>query len=262
MKVVQPQAFLIAETLIDDTGLTEYLEFLDVPDWDSHAMSDAEVLSEVAGKSCYLSFSTDLNKNLTRVGTRSNLDYLQNGIIAHKHGSVIEHASMTFALVNVSRLLTHELIRHRAGTAYSQESGRYVRKDECGMYIPDCIKESLEAMKLFCEAALMAEHYHLQLSRLFDLDNMQDFEKKKQLTSALRRILPEGRANVIIFTCNHRTLRHILQMRTSRHAEEEIRRAFGEVFSLVMNRFPALYADAQMELVNDLPEITFTHEKV
>jgi thymidylate synthase (FAD) len=42
------------------------------------------------------------------------------------HGSVYEHASFSFLCYGISRSTTHEVVRHRAGTAYSQLSQRYV----------------------------------------------------------------------------------------------------------------------------------------
>jgi thymidylate synthase (FAD) len=65
-----------------------------------------------------------------------NQEYLAN-IQGQRHGSVFEHASTSIAFLDVSRILTHELVRHRVGTAYSQESQRFVRLDNFSVYIPD-----------------------------------------------------------------------------------------------------------------------------
>jgi thymidylate synthase (FAD) len=135
-KPIHPKAFLIAETRVDEFAISDALKHLGVEGWTSDADTDADLLVEFAGKSCYMSFDTSLNQNLTKVGGRNNHDYIQQGIIANKHGSVLEHATVTFFLTNVSRVVTHEIIRHRAGVAYSQTSGRYVRNDEISYYIP------------------------------------------------------------------------------------------------------------------------------
>ncbi len=135
MKIVSPKVFIVGETAAIAAGIDDMLEHLGVPEWGTDAVSETELLSEVAGKLCYMSFDTDLNANLTRTGTRNNHDYLQQGIIATKHGSVLEHTVVNLVLLDVSRVLTHELVRHGDGTAFSQESGRYVRR-ELGMYIP------------------------------------------------------------------------------------------------------------------------------
>lgn len=81
--------------------------------------TDAERLIECAGRTCYDSYgkgrsSTDYHANILKVG----------------HESVMEHASFSFFITNVSRGLTNELVRHRAGVAISQRSTRYVDESE------------------------------------------------------------------------------------------------------------------------------------
>ena len=261
MKIVEPKVFLIGETVALNPGLSDMLDHLGVPDWGTDAHSETELLSEIAGKLCYMSFDTDLNENLTRTGTRNNHDYLQQGIIATKHGSVLEHTVVNFVLLDVSRVLTHELVRHGDGTAFSQESGRYVRR-ELGMFIPDIIRENPELLEGFIAAAKAIEDNYTKLVALSGINESADFGWKKKMTSALRRILPEGRANAIFFSANHRALRHIIQMRTDRQAEEEVRRAFVPVFYAMLERYPAIYADGRTEVVNGIEEVKFDYEKV
>lgn len=261
MKIVEPKVFIIGESVAVLEGVDAMLDHLGVPDWDTDAVSDTEKLSEIAGKLCYMSFDTDLNANLTRTGTRNNHDYLQQGIIATKHGSVLEHTVVNFVLLDVSRVLTHELVRHGDGTAFSQESGRYVRR-ELGMFIPDIIRENPELLEGFIAAAEAIEGNYTKLVVLSGINESTDFGWKKKMTSALRRILPEGRANAIFFSANHRALRHIIQMRTDRQAEEEVRRAFYPVFLAMKERYPAIYADGRTEVVNGIEEVKFDYEKV
>lgn len=268
-KFVEPEVFILAETKINTEGVynfNKFLDFLNVPAWATDARSDAEVLMEAAGKLCYLSFSTDLNKNLTKTGTRNNFDYLQKGIIGTKHGSILEHATVTVAFMNVSRVFTHELVRHRPGAAYSQVSGRYVRTDNIDMFLPSVIKENPHAVEIFKNAMMQMEVNMDRLANTFRIDNMKtpaEFSLKKILTSAFRRLIGNGQANHIIATYNHRSLRHILEVRTSVHAEEEIRIAFYKLFLLLQRKYPAIYGDAKVsEPVNGYPEITFEHSKV
>jgi flavin-dependent thymidylate synthase len=77
----------------------------------------AEKIVENAGRVCYLSF-----ENLSG---RSTELYIQN-LIRQGHESVLEHASWTFVLTGVSRSFSHQMVRHRAGFAYSQLSQQYV----------------------------------------------------------------------------------------------------------------------------------------
>src|SRR5437773_10638219 len=66
---------------------------------------------------------------------RATRDYLDN-IKNQGHGSVLEHANYSLLLEGVSRSLTHELVRHRAGFAYGQLSQRYVDEPEANFVIP------------------------------------------------------------------------------------------------------------------------------
>lgn len=264
-RFIEPKVFLIAETRVVPDGMDEFFLEQGVPEWDTDAASDAEYLTEVAGKLCYQSFSTDLNKNLTRVGARNNLDYIQEGLISTKHGSVLEHANVTFVLYNVSRVLTHELIRHRPGAAYSQVSGRYVRSDRINAYLPSVLVSKPEGMQVFADTFSIMEQQVRKLEDIYGINEMtgrEQFALKKVLTSAFRRIIGNGQANHIMASFNLRALRHVIENRTSRHAEEEIRLVFCKVFDLVERRYPAVFADAQIEIVDGLREITFKHSKV
>lgn len=257
------QGFIIGETRVCEDGMHDLLTTLGVPDWDTAAESDAEYVSEVAGKLCYMSFDTSLNSNLTRANARDNTTYLQKGIIATKHGSVLEHTTVNVVLHNVSRVLTHELIRHRAGTAFSQLSGRYVRTHDLEFgYIPLCIRGNDEAEKVFVDTLDYVAAAMQKLAHIYDLDNSTDFAYKKEVTSAIRRLAPNGQVTNIMISANHRAWRHIIEMRTSAHAEEEIRVVFSHLFDMFRSRYPALYTDAVVREVNGINEITFEHSKV
>ena len=92
--------------------------------------TDGERLAEFAGRLCYMS-----QKN---PASRTTRDYLEN-IKKQGHGSVLEHANYSLLLEGVSRSLTHELVRHRAGFAYSQLSQRYVDETDANFVIPPAV---------------------------------------------------------------------------------------------------------------------------
>ena len=100
--------------------------------------TDGERLAEFAGRLCYMS-----QHNPAKRGTR---EYLEN-IKKQGHGSVLEHANYSLLLEGVSRSLTHELVRHRAGFAYSQLSQRYVDESQASFVVPPAVigDETLEA---------------------------------------------------------------------------------------------------------------------
>ncbi|MFQ5658515.1 MAG: FAD-dependent thymidylate synthase, partial [Candidatus Methylomirabilales bacterium] len=206
MKHVEPQVFLLARPAINEEGLASYLRAVGASDWDTDAPSAAEKVIEVAGRSCYRSFEPGLNPNVTRVREGSKV-YLDN-ILKVKHGSVIEHANWTFAFFNVSRVFTHEIVRHRAGTAISQESLRFVRLTDIGMWLPPEIRENPEASAIFEEAVLKSEEAQQRLADVLEIEG-RPFHEKKVLTSAMRRVAPDGVATTIIWTANARTLRWV-----------------------------------------------------
>ena len=146
---VEPKVFLIGESKVNQEGLQSLLQHLGTPQWASDAPSDIELLCEVYGRACYRSFGTELNPNITRVRTTSK-SYLTN-IIESGDGSVLEHGVANFFIANVSRVFTHELVRHRVGTAISQESLRFVRLTDLDWYAPTSIRESEEAMTIFAQ---------------------------------------------------------------------------------------------------------------
>lgn len=260
-KFVEPKVFMIAETLVRSSEMSRALHSLGVPDWQSDASSNAEYLSEFAGKLCYMSFDTALNLNLTKTGGRNNHDYLQKGIIATGHGSVLEHSSVTFLFQDVSRILTHELVRHRPGMAYSQTSGRYVRTDEISMYFPRDLQHSSAARIAFTASMKAAENAVRGLVKVLELAS-KPFGMKKRLTSALRRLLPSGIANNIVVTGNHRSWRHLIESRTDPSAEEEIRVTFAEVSRQLRVRYTAIYADAVISEVDGIEVTRFGRHKV
>jgi len=285
MEYVKPKVFLIGETRIIEPGLQEYLHWVDASDWTtsdtvpkdrweaqqwnktrtpneprSKCVSDSEELTEVMGRLCYRSFEPGLNPNVKKV-REGNDTYIGN-LLKVGHGSVMEHAVLNFIFVNVSRVFTHELVRHRAGVAISQESLRFVRLTELNAYLPDCIEENPEAANFFGACFEQMEVWQQKLAAMFNIDGKDmPFSRKKTLTSAFRRVAPIGLATSIGWSCNFRTLRHVLEMRTDPSAEQEIRDVFDQVFDIVNVRYPNFFQDYKPEKVDGLTYVN-SHAKV
>jgi len=258
--IVEPQVFLIGESVVNEEGLSAFLTHLGVPEWTSDGSTDVERLTEVYGRACYKSFGTELNPNITRV-RGSNKSYISN-ILEKGDGSVLEHGVANFFFCDVSRVFTHELVRHRVGTAMSQESLRYVRLTDLNWYAPICIQENAAAMTIFEKTMDGLSNLQKDLSELYELDTTNDFNFKKQVTSAMRRIAPIGLATNIGWSCNMRTLRHVIEMRTDPGAEEEIRIVFSKVADIAIERWPNLFADYSMDVIDDLPSFKTMNKKV
>ena len=247
----EPKVFLVGETRENGQGLRDYLDHIGVPYW-AHtkpSLNDAELLIEVMGRLCYKSFEVGLNPNVTKI-RESSADYLAN-IIKVKHGSVLEHASFSFIFADVSRVFTHELVRHRVGTAMSQESLRFVRLEEIDGWIPSCVREDTYAMEIFRSTFEELGSLQKLLGAAFNIDGLP-FSEKKKITSAMRRLAPLGLPTTIGWTANVRTLRWVLEMRTHPSAEEEIRLVFGEVGRIMKEKCPNLFADYEVEEVDGL----------
>lgn len=261
MHKTEPKIFLVGETRIINEGLSDFLNHIGAPNWTTDAQSDSEKLIEAMGRLCYRSFDVGLNPNVTKVRSGS-YKYLQN-VISVKHGSVCEHAVVNFIFADVSRVFTHELVRHRAGTAISQESLRFVRLDDLGLWLPTVIVEDEKATEIFVKTFEQLENLQLQLADHFDLDSEDvPFSRKKTITSAMRRIAPIGLSTSIGWSANMRSLRHVIEMRTEPSAEEEIRLVFGQVAEICQKRYPNLFADFEIEMVDNLPWYKTANRKV
>ncbi|HEX4466002.1 MAG TPA: FAD-dependent thymidylate synthase, partial [Solirubrobacteraceae bacterium] len=118
MRETTPSVFLIARPSIDVDGMRGYLQSVGGESWLDRRLDGAEgdvnggeLIVEFGGRACYRSWEPGLNPNVTKVRTDQR-EYFAN-ILRSAHGSVLEHANYSFALRSVSRVFTHELVRHR-----------------------------------------------------------------------------------------------------------------------------------------------------
>jgi len=261
MKFTEPQVFLIAEPQIIEENLQAYLNSVGASDWTTDAPSDAEKLPEIMGRLCYRSWRPGMNANVTKV-REGNDTYLAN-ILRVGHGSVLEHSQFSFIFSGVSRVFTHELVRHRVGIGISQESLRFVRLADLDFWFPDWARKDEKLMAKLVPLVQSMEGIQAWLGKHFQLDDKGvPFAEKKHKTSFMRRFAPIGLATAIGWSANIRTLRHVIEMRTSRHSEEEIRLVFAQVAKIMHGRYPNLFGDYKVEEVNGYPEYTTEARKV
>lgn len=245
MHEVTPEVRLISRPQPDYEEITEYLSAVGGESWleriDRGELDGAQNLAEFAGRLCYRSWEPGLNPNVTRIREDQG-EYLKN-ILASSHGSVLEHLGFTFVFSGVSRVLTHELVRHRVGTAISQESLRFVRLEDLPFWFPEWAKEDEELIR---KAKILLDHmeeFQWWMANHFALDDGKPFSEKKAMTSFMRRFAPEGVATSLVWTANIRTIRHVIEARTAKGAEEEIRLAFGRLGELMRVEAPSLFGD-------------------
>lgn len=253
-KNVEIEVFPIAKTVVDRNEVRKWLDNIGTDYAPSYEITDPALLISLAAKQCYLSFEPGLNPNVTKV--RKDLtEYLDN-ILASGHGSVLEHCTFTFAINNISRVFTGEMNRHRAGWAISERSMRYIRfQDEINWWLPISLRDNPEddvdmlerkehSRAIFHEVFKYQAEAYNDLINIWDIDaSDKNFHYKKTVTSCLRRIIGMGCATGGVWTGNVRALRHVIAMRASSVAEEEICYVFSKIAAYMAEAEPMLFGD-------------------
>lgn len=197
-----------------ETNLTARVELLTLT-------PDAEQLIEKAGRTCYLSFhkiTEDSAKRFIRM------------IVKSGHHSVLEHASATFRIIGGSRSFTHQLVRHRVAS-FSQQSQRYVNENDFKIVTPPSIKQNEEALEVF-------NHLIEESRRAYEKLKGMDIRKEDA-----RFVLPNAVTSEIVITANFREWRHIIAIRTEKHAQWEIRQICGEILRQLAEHAPTVFED-------------------
>ncbi|MCL2147632.1 MAG: FAD-dependent thymidylate synthase, partial [Synergistaceae bacterium] len=187
---------------------------------------DKVVLS--AARLCYSDISAnDLFRNFDVKNPEKTIaDLRQSG-----HLSTFEHASFTFAIDGISRVASHQLVRHRIAS-YSQQSQRYVKMNETEVVTPGSISCNPEALQLFRE---QAERSHETYIKLINLGIPSE---------DARFILPHGWETKLVLTMNARELHHFFSLRTCRRAQWEIQELARKMLFLVRGVSPLLFSIA------------------
>jgi thymidylate synthase (FAD) len=210
--------------------------------------TDGERLAEFAGRLCYMSQRNP--------ASRSTREYLEN-IKKQGHGSVLEHANYSLLLEGVSRSLTHELVRHRAGFAYSQLSQRYVDESDAAFVVPPAIigdDALLAAWKAQIESAQAT--YVTLVEKLMDRYKWVDdkIHRRKMAREAARGVLPNSTETKIVVTGNARAWRTMLELRSSEGAEFEIRRMAVTALRVLQQEAAAFFSDFEVYMAPDRAE--------
>jgi len=259
----RPGVVVLAKPQTNVAGLGGCLEGFDpdlrFPEYidDPTTLPDSTQLCKTAGQVCYASFGP-------RRTTNENAAAYIERLTSAGHGSVLEHASFSFLLYGISRSVTHELVRHRAGVGFSQISQRYVSGTVLRFVERPEYGEDEELHRLFEDRAdRAAAEYAAMAERLLDrqeggasmltADYKTDARKKVQQTA--RSLLPNETEAPMVFSGNVRALRHIIEMRADAHAESEIRNLALRLFLCLWTADPILFGDYELA---ELPDGTYT----
>lgn len=258
-----PGVVMLAKPQVNIAGLEGFLEGFDpelrFPEYldDPTSLPDSSQLCKTAGQVCYASFGP-------RRTTNENAAAYFERLTSAGHGSVLEHSNFSFLLYGISRSVTHELVRHRAGAGFSQVSQRYVSGSVLRFVERPEYAEEAGLHRLFEERAdRAAAEYEAMAGRLLEhqeggnamlsADYKTDARKKVQQTA--RSLLPNETEAPMVFTGNVRALRHIIEVRADAHAESEIRTLALRLFLCLHAADPILFGDYEL---GELPDGTYS----
>lgn len=247
--ILAPKIYLVGRQTVNEPELARFLDDGGFPEWTTDAPNASQTLVEIAGRLCYVSYKSP------RPG--GNQAYLDN-ILASGHGSVIEGAVWNFIITGVSRSLTHELIRHRVGLSPSELSQRFVDCSDVAFVLPPAMMDWHDAWKKGAKclhASLFMNWLDGRSVDLLEYENLTEAlsleapadlsktDRRKWARQAARSVLPNCTETKIFVTANARALRHFIELRGSRHADDEIRRLAHAMLGVMHAEAPGLFRD-------------------
>lgn len=230
----------------DDLDFAQYLD-------DPTPLPPAAQLSKTAGQTCYASFGRKRTYN-------ENADRYFDNQREGGHGSVLEHAVFSFLCYGISRSNTHEIVRHRAGTAYSQLSQRFVSGRVLRFVERPEYQDHPSLHKRFEERIDRAAAEYEQIAdELLALQGEGDTrlsaeartDRRKRVQQTARSVLPNESETLLVMSANVRAWRHVIEMRTDEHAESEIRDLFFRIFLCLRRVEPILFGDYEIRSYPD-----------
>lgn len=208
-----------------------------------HHTPDPEPTVAAAARLCYSPVGAEAIREKM---TAEQVTNLLGKIMSSGHHSTMEHISFTFAVEGVSRVLTHQLVRHRIAS-YSQQSQRYVKEHDFEFIVPPTVAQNPKARA--CFEQLMDE-----IRRTYDeLVTMGVHHEDA------RYVLANATETKIVVTMNGRALLNFFALRCCNRAQWEIRALAKEMLKRVKDVAPVLFKDAGPEcLVGSCPEGAMT----
>jgi thymidylate synthase (FAD) len=214
---------------------------------------EPEKLIAASAKLCYSNVGAE---NIMEGIDEEKTEKFLNMLMDLGHESPIEHVSFTFAVEGVSRVLTHQLVRHRIGCSYSQQSQRYVRLEQFEYIIPPEIEKNQAAKELFIKAMEDDQQTYNKITELLYQDHysklLSEGKTEKQAKSAAekssiedaRYVFPNACETKIVFTMTARALMNFFRHRCCQRAQWEIRELAEEMLRQVKAVAPTLFKHA------------------
>ena len=251
--IKEPRVYLVTRPSVDWQQVTRFLgdEGLPPPPESVRAGSDeSSAVVEISARLCYMSFGK---------GRRDIAEFIKN-LLSSKDGSVFEHVNYGFVFTGVSRSLSHELVRHRAGFAYSQRSQRYVDETDSAFVLPPAFAQSDETLQaaktILLEALQRASVSYKDLAAALERALPREMfpattDWRKAIRQAARAVLPNATETKIFVTANVRAWRHFIEMRAASFADWEIRQLAIAVLEILQKEAPLLFGDFSVHKLPD-----------
>ena len=233
-----------------------------------------ESLVTSCAKLCYSPVGIDeIEQDLTN----SNIQKFLDRLIKMGHESPLEHISFTFAVEGVSRVLSHQLVRHRIAS-YSQKSQRYVKENQFEYIIPHAIENIPEAKEIFMKTMENNQIAYDELVDLLLLEQIKDFWRcegvpenkiieddliddfkerykngykimEKKAIEDARYVLPNACETKIVLTMNARSLLNFFRLRCCNRAQWEIRELADRMLVECKKVAPIIFSKAGPECI-------------
>ncbi|MBR2214496.1 MAG: FAD-dependent thymidylate synthase [Selenomonadaceae bacterium] len=195
---------------------------------------EPERVVAMAARLCYSAIGAE---ELSEKLSEDKVQEMVKKMVALGHASTIEHVSFTFGIEGVSRVLTHQLVRHRIAS-YDQQSQRYVAEHDFEYITPPSIAENPVARGKYDALMEKIREVYDELTRL-------DIPKEDA-----RYVLANATETKIIVTMNARTLLHFFNLRCCNRAQWEIRQMAYLMLAEVKKVAPTLFHNAGASCVN------------
>lgn len=196
---------------------------------------EPEEVIALGAKLCYS--KANVNSLMEKIEANDQTAFVEK-IMGMGHESVLEHASFTFAIEGVSRILLAQLTRHRIAS-FSVQSQRYVSyRDGFGYIIPPSIENLGEEY---------VKEYEQQMDTMLGwYENWQTVlgNSGEKSNEDARFVLPNACETRLLLTMNARELLHFFGLRMCERAQWEIRELAKQMFELVYEAAPAIFIDA------------------
>jgi|YNPMSStandDraft_1061717.scaffolds.fasta_scaffold02344_5 thymidylate synthase (FAD) len=185
---------------------------------------EPEITIALAARTCY-------SKNPPQTITLDKARKLIRELIRRGHESILEHALFTFRIEGISRVASHQLVRHRLAS-YAQQSQRYVSLQEADFICPPAIGANPQAEIIFRETVQRCREAYEKLLTL------------GILREDARYIIPQGTTTNLVFTANARELLHIFRLRLCNRAQWEIRELCLKMLKILQEKAPVIFESA------------------